>query len=73
MFKPFVPLVLPAEVDAISIARANVRGILDSYHGDWDFMIEMLQNAVDALDLKFNNSSEQSDEKPESGNRPCQR
>lgn len=65
MFEPFVPLVLPAEVDAISIARANVRGILDSYHGDWDFMIEMLQNAVDALDLKFNNSSEQSDEKPE--------
>lgn len=65
MFEPFVPLVLPAEVDAISIARANVRGILDSYHGDWDFMIEMLQNAVDALDLKFNNSSKQSDEKPE--------
>jgi hypothetical protein len=65
MFEPFVPLVLPAEVDAISIARANVRGILDSYHGDWDFMIEMLQNAVDALDLKFNSSCKQSDEKPE--------
>jgi hypothetical protein len=65
MFEPFVPLVLPAEVDAISIARANVRGILDSYHGDWDFMIEMLQNAVDALDLKFNVTSKKDDAKPE--------
>ena len=57
MFEPFVPLVLPAEVDATSIAKANVRGILDSYHGDWDFLIETLQNAIDAIDLKYNGPS----------------
>lgn len=53
-FEPFVPLVLPSGIDPIRMAKANIRGILDSYHGDWDFLIELLQNAVDALDLKFN-------------------
>ena len=53
MFEPFVPLVLPSGVDAIMLAKGNLRGILDSYHGDWDFLIELIQNAVDALDLKF--------------------
>lgn len=41
MFDPFVPLISPTDADALSIAKANVRGILDSYHGDWDFLIEM--------------------------------
>ena len=53
-FEPFVPLVLPSGIDPIRMAKANIRGILDSYHGDWDFLIELLQNAVDGLDLKFN-------------------
>lgn len=65
MFEPFVPLMLPTDVDAFSIAKANVRGVLDSYHGDWDFLIEMNQNAVDALDLKFNKPSKPGGEKPE--------
>ena len=65
MFEPFVPLVLPAEVDAISIAKANVRGILDSYHGDWDFVIEAVQNAVDAIDLKFNSPGVNNKQKPQ--------
>lgn len=65
MFEPFVPLVLPTGVNAISIAKANLRGILDSYHGDWDFLIELVQNAVDALDSKFNTPEKQADEKPE--------
>ncbi len=37
MFEPFVPLVLPPGIDAMGIAKVNLRGILDSYHGDWDF------------------------------------
>jgi hypothetical protein len=65
LFEPFVPLVMPAGVNAISIAKANLRGILDSYHGDWDFLIELIQNAVDALDSKFNGSNMSSGEKPE--------
>lgn len=65
LFEPYVPLVMPSDVDAISIAKANVRGILDSYHGDWDFLIELVQNAVDSLDLEFNNSSNHNTQKPE--------
>lgn len=65
MFEPFVPLVMPSGLDAITIAKTNLRGILDSYHGDWDFLIELVQNAVDALDSKFNGSTTQTGEKPE--------
>jgi len=64
-FEPFTPLVVPSGYDALWIAKANIRGILDSYHGDWDFLIEPIQNAVDALDVKFGDSSIQSEEKPE--------
>jgi hypothetical protein len=64
-FEPFVPLVVPSSMDAIRIAKANLRGILDSYHGDWDSLIEPVQNAVDALDTKFSNSKKNSSEKPE--------
>jgi hypothetical protein len=65
MFEPFVPLVMPTGVDAVGIAKANLRGILDSYHGDWDFLIELLQNSVDALDCKFNESKTLVGEKPQ--------
>lgn len=65
MFEPFVPLVLPSGIDAMRIAKANLRGIIDSYHGDWDFLIELVQNAVDALDSKFNDSATQAGEKPD--------
>lgn len=64
-FEPFVPLVVPTGVDAIQIAKANLRGILDSYHGDWDFLIELIQNAVDALDLRFSGLPKTMDDKPE--------
>jgi len=65
MFEPFIPFVLPSNVDAVFIAKTNLRGILDSYHGDWDFLIELVQNAVDALDLKFSDTTSQNIEKPE--------
>jgi len=64
MFEPFVPLALPSGIDAVSIAKTSLRGILDSYHGDWDFLIELVQNAIDALDLKFSESKGMT-EKPE--------
>jgi hypothetical protein len=57
-FEPFIPLVMPSDVDAISIAKTGLRGIIDSYHGDWDFIIELVQNAADALDLKYNGNNQ---------------
>jgi len=65
MFEPYIPLELPLDVDGTAIAKSNIRGILDSYHGDWDFLIELLQNAVDALDEKFGDPSETNSLKPE--------
>lgn len=63
-FEPFVPLNLPPEFDSANIAKTMIRGILDSYHGEWDFLIESMQNAVDALDLKFS-ELKHTHEKPE--------
>ena len=65
MFEPFIPITLPTQEDAVQIAKSHIRGILDSYHGEWDFLIELLQNAVDALDVKFNDSAQHPGEKPQ--------
>lgn len=63
-FEPFDVVTIPKGLDPTKIAKTNIQGILDSYHGSYDFMIELCQNAVDAIDLKFNNQNHSEDEKP---------
>lgn len=54
MFEPYDPFSLEvAQEHLLSSVKTNIRGILDSYHGDWDFLVELLQNAVDALEQRF--------------------
>jgi len=64
MFEPFDPIGTPTEEYAVQLAKSHIRGIIDSYHGEWDFLIELLQNAVDALDLRFNDPKPPKREKP---------
>ncbi|MBI4328286.1 MAG: ATP-binding protein [Chloroflexi bacterium] len=66
MFEPFTPFAVDQTEHALlEQVKTNIRGILDSYHGDWDFLIEMLQNAVDALEEKFDTSATPGQEKPQ--------
>ena len=66
MFEPFSPfeLIEDAQADLLRINKTNIRGILDSYHGEWDLLAEMLQNAVDALEDKLDAPNFSGNEKP---------
>ena len=46
MFDPFSPFVAVTEGLVAEAIRTNVRGILDSYHSDFDFLVEAIQNAA---------------------------
>ena len=63
-FEPFNPFVSVPQEYIVQSTKTNIRGILDSYHGDWDFLIEMLQNAVDALEEKFGDGKGETGETP---------
>ena len=52
-FDPFSPFEALDEGVLQQAIKTNIRGILDSYHGDFDFLIESLQNAVDAVEQRF--------------------
>ena len=62
-YEPFSPFHVPTDTDLVQSMKTTIRGILDSYHGDWDFLIELVQNAVDALEEKFD-SKDAPTEKP---------
>jgi hypothetical protein len=53
MFEPYSPFALMTKGLVVETIKTNVRGILDSYHSDFDFLIELLQNALDALEERF--------------------
>lgn len=51
-FKEFNPF---DEVNNCSaqLVKSQIRSLYDSYNGDWDILIELLQNAVDACEEEF--------------------
>jgi len=62
MFEPFSPFAPMTKGLVYETIKTNVRGILDSYHSDFDFLIESLQNAVDALEERFASDKPQAEE-----------
>lgn len=63
-FQPFDPLSLVAS-EGNELIRTQIRSLFDSYNGEWDTIIELLQNAVDALDAKYSGMSDFTNERPE--------
>ncbi|MDK9864069.1 ATP-binding protein [Staphylococcus equorum] len=43
----------------ISEIRKSIKGIDDSYNNEWDILAELLQNSVDAVRLKYNESEDE--------------
>lgn len=42
----------------ISQIRKSIKGIDDSYNNEWDILAELLQNAVDAIRLKYGENTD---------------
>jgi len=52
-FKPFDPLEEITGTIPTDIHKVIIRGILDSYHSNYDVLSEALQNAIDAIEEEY--------------------
>ncbi|MCK5290958.1 MAG: ATP-binding protein [Thermoplasmata archaeon] len=57
-FKDFDPLEFKGPTPS-DINKVLIRGILDSYHSNYDLFAELLQNAVDAIETEYKRRSEE--------------
>ena len=60
--KPFEPF-KEASADPV-LFKVQINSLIESYAGQWDVLVELIQNAVDALELKFRNETDFSRIKP---------
>lgn len=44
--------------DVLQIKK-SIKGIDDSYNNEWDILAELIQNAVDAIRLKYSESNDE--------------